>query len=91
MGVVTVTRIVLECDGCRAVFGSPVGLALNPVEARATAFADGWRFPNRVNHDGEQITSTNDVCPACAPDWKPRMHAPSQRQATPQEVKEWTR
>lgn len=90
MGVVTVTRIVLECDGCGAIFGAPIGLALNPMEARATAFAEGWRFPNRINGEGELLTTTNDVCPVCAPDWKPQMNAPRQREATQQEVKEWT-
>lgn len=90
MGVVTVTRIVLECDGCKAIFGGPIGVAINSTELRGSAFGEGWRFPSRVNAEGDPVSGTNDVCPACAPDWTPRKTAPQQRPATPQEVKEWT-
>jgi hypothetical protein len=89
MGVVTVTRIVLECDGCGATFGGPIGQA-NPMEARAAAYAEGWRFPNRVGRDGGLVSSTNDACPACSPTWEPRERGSHQREATYAELREWT-
>lgn len=91
MGVVQVTRIVLECDGdgCGATFGGPVGM-LNPMEARAAAWAAGWRFPNRLGRSGEPIAVTSDACPVCAPDWKPRERGSTQRDATFEELRGWT-
>ncbi|WP_242890141.1 hypothetical protein [Actinomadura litoris] len=89
MGVVTVTRIVLACDGCGTTFGGPVGL-LNPMEARAAAYAEGWRFPNRLGRHGELVSATSDVCPGCIDDWEPRERAPRQREATYDELREWT-
>jgi hypothetical protein len=91
MGVVTVTRIVLECDGdgCDATFGEPLG-ALNGMELRAAAYAAGWRFPNRLGKNGEVVTSTSDACPACAPRWKAREVGPGQRAATYAELRAWT-
>jgi hypothetical protein len=89
MGVVQVSRIVLECDGCGETFGGPIGL-MNPMEARAAAYAHGWRFPNRINRHGELISSTNDACPACATTWQPKERGAHQREATYAELREWT-
>jgi hypothetical protein len=89
MSVVQVIRVVLECEGCKAILGTPLGFP-NTTEARAAAYNDGWRFPNRVNEQGETVAkTTNDVCPECIPGWEPRQKQPAQRNATPTELMEW--
>lgn len=70
MSARAITRTVLECDGC----GSRIGTAAeyeNVMEARASAYNLGWRFPNKVNTDGKVMKHISDVCPACLPQWNP--------------------
>jgi hypothetical protein len=90
MGTVQIIRYVVQCDGCNAVFGTPVG-ELSPMDVRAAAYAQGWRFPNTVNRRTEAKQSgTSDVCPDCLPTWKPQSHVTQQRRATDEEVRSWT-
>ncbi|MGI5162772.1 hypothetical protein ACQEU3_47200 [Spirillospora sp. CA-253888] len=89
MGIVQVVRVVLECDGCQAIYGAPTGVA-SDTEARAAAYNDGWRFPTLVSRTtGKPMRGTSDVCPACAPDWKARTCITLQRRATAEEIRTW--
>jgi hypothetical protein len=63
--------VYLVCDGCAAECG-PDGRFRSAIEARAGAYADGWRFPAALTARGAQGSRTHDVCPACVPDWRPR-------------------
>jgi hypothetical protein len=89
MATVQIIRNVLECDGCKAIFAAPMG-HISPMEARAAAYADGWRFPNLVNKHGETTNQTSDACPECIPTWEPRERTTRQRQATQAEVRRWS-
>jgi len=33
--------------------------------ARASAYADGWRFPSKTRADGRDSVRHRDLCPAC--------------------------
>lgn len=72
MGTVVVTRNMVGCDGCGAVYGLPEGYG-SPMEARAAAYADGWRYPNQVTKTGAAIKAVSDVCPACVDGWVPAL------------------
>jgi hypothetical protein len=76
MSVVTYAKCTIRCDGCGAKLS---GEHRNGLEARAAGWQLGWRFPNRVRVSGEPATLTNDVCPDCIDDWKPRPAPPSGR------------
>jgi sarcosine oxidase delta subunit len=66
-----VTYSAIECDGCQQRLKGDFSSA---TEARAAAYADGWRFPLRVNASGDAVRSrANDVCGECLPDWIPRL------------------
>lgn len=71
MSSLTFTRYLIECDGCGAVFGSREGFE-SQTEARAAAYATGWRFPHVLTAKGVASNQTSDACGKCAPDWKPR-------------------
>jgi hypothetical protein len=71
-----VSRYILGCDGC----GAERPEESTSMEARAAAYADGWRFPSKVTAHGTQSSNTSDVCPKCLPDWEPR---PSRRRGGP--------
>lgn len=89
MATVQIVRNVLECDGCKAIFGTPSGYA-SPMEARAEAYAAGWRFPNQVNKYGDTVRTTSDVCPNCIQNWTPQERTSRQRVATQAEVRKWS-
>lgn len=90
MSTVKITRSVLECDGCTAVFGAPKGF-VSQMEARAAAYAERWRFPHVIDpRTGNNRPTCSDVCPECIGDWEPRTSGPSQRQATQDEMRRWT-
>lgn len=67
----TVTRYEMKCDGCNVVFGEN-GEFRTAIEARAAAYAAGWRFPpkERIGGRGPSQKQISDVCPKCAPDWE---------------------
>lgn len=71
MTVSQVVRSILVCDGCKATHGAPEGFN-SAVEARAAAYAAGWRFPPRVRATGAVSAQTNDVCPSCIGEWMPK-------------------
>ena len=63
-----VSRFVLACDGC----GTEREEAPTSIEARASAYADGWRYPAKVKANGDPaMADQSDLCPKCLPDWKP--------------------
>ena len=66
----TVTRYFVSCHGCGAQ--TEDGGHDTPFEARAAAYAAGWRYPARVRTNGERSKETDDVCPKCIDAWKPR-------------------
>jgi hypothetical protein len=73
-------RYLIECDGCKTVFGNRDGFE-SLTEARASAYAAGWRFPSQLTAHGVSSARTSDACPACVPDWKPeRCGTTGQRQ-----------
>jgi hypothetical protein len=44
------------------------------IEARAAAYAEGWRFPPKLLGDRSQSpTQVSDVCPDCTEDFVPQM------------------
>lgn len=65
----TITIYTIKCDGCDIRHRETHDSIF---EARAAAYAAGWRFPARVKANGENGRETNDVCPNCAPGWKAR-------------------
>lgn len=65
----------LVCDGCQTTFGNDVYYA-SVIEARAAAYAAGWRFPERIRASGGESKTVNDVCPKCEPGWE-RQPAPN--------------
>lgn len=69
-----VQRPTIGCDGCGRVYGDGMTFE-NAMSARAAAYTDGWRFPNRVNEQGRTVTLTNDVCPSCQGDWTAPTHS----------------
>jgi hypothetical protein len=71
MTSVTLVRYLIECDGCLAIFGDHDGFE-SSTEARAAAYGQGWRFPNRLKANGEAGSQASDVCPECLPGWKPQ-------------------
>lgn len=66
----TITRYVLTCDGCGTERGNEGGYE-NAMEARAAAYADGWRYPSKTRKGGAPSTRTCDVCPKCLPTFDP--------------------
>jgi hypothetical protein len=40
-------------------------------EARAAAYGQGWRFPNRITTQDKPAAATSDACPACIDGWTP--------------------
>lgn len=79
MAAVKIVRNLLECDGCKVVFGVGRGHA-SPAEARAAAYAAGWRFPPKLTSKGAPSSVVSDVCPACAPAWNPEQWRGTGRQ-----------
>jgi hypothetical protein len=71
MSIKQINAYLIVCDGCEDKYGPLFGM--NAVEARATAFGNGWRFPSKVNSNGDAVTrANNDVCPICAPTFEPK-------------------
>ena len=71
MTTIQFIRTLIECDGCQAKFGGKEGFD-SGTEARAEAYAKGWRFPNLISANGTATVRTSDVCPECVPDWQPQ-------------------
>jgi hypothetical protein len=69
MATRTISYHTLVCDGCEAPFGRDIYYA-SVIEARAAAYGDGWRFPERYKANGGESKSVNDVCPKCEPTWE---------------------
>jgi hypothetical protein len=68
----SISRFVLDCDGCQTEFGRN-GEFDNPLECRGAAYAAGWRFPGRLKLDGTPArNAVSDVCPACVDGWEAR-------------------
>lgn len=78
MATVKIVRNLLECDGCKVVFGDD-GHA-SPIEARAAAYAAGWRFPAKLTSKGTPSNVVSDVCPDCGPAWEPQQWRGTGRQ-----------
>jgi hypothetical protein len=70
MAALQVNSIILRCDGCDTALDDGA-IFQTAVEARASAYAAGWRFPHRLGKTGNPIARASDVCPACVPGWKP--------------------
>lgn len=62
--------VVLICDGCQTEIGNG-GEYRSAMDARAAAYAAGWRFPPKVKANGTASAVTSDVCPDCEPGWQP--------------------
>jgi hypothetical protein len=71
MATRTISYHTLVCDGCDTRFGTDTYHA-SVIEARAAAYADGWRFPERLKANGGESKTVNDVCPTCVPGWERR-------------------
>lgn len=71
MATRTISYHTLVCDGCDVPFGRDVHYA-SVIEARAAAYGEGWRFPQRRRANGAESTTVNDVCPTCVPGWRER-------------------
>jgi hypothetical protein len=69
MATRTISYHTLVCDGCEKPFGRDTHYA-SVIEARAAAYGEGWRFPERYKVSGGESKSVNDVCPACEPTWE---------------------
>lgn len=65
----TLTLYTINCDGCSIKHAETHDSIF---EARAAAYAAGWRFPAKVKVSGENARETNDACPNCAAAWEPR-------------------
>jgi hypothetical protein len=74
MATRTVSFHTLVCDGCSQQYGMDIQYA-SVIEARAAAYSEGWRFPEKVRMGGGESKSVSDVCPKCTDGW--------QRQAAP--------
>ena len=70
MSIVNIRRVTLQCEGCGVLLD---GEHDSTSTARAVAYAAGWRFPPRTRLDGTAARVTCDICPQCAPTWKPPM------------------
>jgi hypothetical protein len=65
------TFYTVTCDGNHA---TPVvfldATFSSAIEARAAAYAEGWRFPPKLlGDDSPSPTQVSDVCPDCGPDF----------------------
>lgn len=87
MGSLTIMRFLLECDGCGAKIGAKEGFE-NLIEARASSYVQGWRFPSQIGVKGHLIQTASDVCPDCVPGWKPQPRSSRQRLLSKAEVSE---
>lgn len=71
MATRTISFHTLVCDGCSKQIGKgleePYG---SVIEARAAAYAAGWRFPERYRARGGESKTVSDVCPDCLPTWQ---------------------
>jgi hypothetical protein len=67
----TITRYVLKCDGECGTERGANGEYENAMEARAAAYADGWRFPSKTTMNGKTSAQSCDVCPECLPTFDP--------------------
>lgn len=90
MGSVQIMRAMVDCDGCKAIFGLPDGFD-SGMEARAAAYAVGWRFPNQVTKAGKALSGTSDVCPVCIGGWEPALRSARSRLLTRAEAAQETR
>ncbi|MEA5366045.1 hypothetical protein VA596_41410 [Amycolatopsis sp., V23-08] len=88
MAALTFQLTVISCDGgeCEAVFGTPDGF-LSAMDARAAAYAAGWRFPNHTTRSGNAARTTSDVCPVCVPGWTAQKQGQRHRQLTLNEAR----
>lgn len=59
----------LVCDGCGQQFGMDVCYG-SAIEARAAAYGDGWRFPEKIRKTRGESKSVSDVCPKCTHGWE---------------------
>ena len=70
MAGLTIIRYLVNCDGCGAIFGDQLGFETH-MQARALAYAEGWRFPSQFTAKGAPGNRTFDVCPSCIGTWGP--------------------
>lgn len=56
-----ITKFILTCDACDVDLGE----FESATEARAAAYVEGWRFPNKLNKKGAEMRRTHDVCVDC--------------------------
>lgn len=71
MSAKQVNSVILECDGCGTELNAGEQFRTS-MEARAAAYAAGWRFPARITSTGKASAQRgSDVCPTCVPGWKP--------------------
>jgi hypothetical protein len=67
----TMQAVYLLCDGCGKALGED-GRFRSAVEARAGAYAEGWRYPPSITPRGKPGNRTHDVCAECISEWVPR-------------------
>jgi hypothetical protein len=77
--------VVLACDGCSTELGTD-GQFRTAMDARAAAYAAGWRFVAKLKKDGQPAgglspTNTSDVCPKCLPTFRPQYRGEGVRTA----------
>jgi len=79
---ITVSRFILQCDGCDLQLGAEGTPFINAVEGRAIGYNAGWRMPCRIGVTGSPVRgSYDDVCPACLPAWTPGLTEQAKRKA----------
>lgn len=66
----TLLKYFISCHGC-GTRAEGEGHD-TPFEARAAAYAAGWRYPARTRTNGSLAKETDDVCPKCIGDWTAR-------------------
>ncbi len=78
MATQIIQATILLCDGCSAEMGTE-GQYRTAMDARAAAYALGWRFVPMVTASGDLSSATSDVCPSCQEGWVPQTRLTKRR------------
>lgn len=70
MAALHINSVVLQCDGCATKLNDGE-VFRSPLEARAAAYAAGWRYPAMLSKTGKPLQRASDACPTCLPGWIP--------------------
>ncbi|MEU9558008.1 hypothetical protein [Streptomyces fumanus] len=69
MATLSISSVILHCDGCNKPLNDGETFR-SSTEARAAAYAAGWRFPPMATKTGKLSAQGSDACPECLPNWK---------------------